>query len=166
MTFEDIIMNIAIGVLSGIVSSIIVTLCFNWLTKKQTEKLELQQELLYVPQYVRQQYSELFSLLTDFNTPFVVKMEFMENIILRFPVFPRIESEYPDLYDEISEFFKTESESIKYIILASKDKAEKANETALNLFLEVYAQELRESNAKLVRSSTKQYLELSPKKKK
>ena len=166
MTLKEILMNIAIGILSGVVSSIIVTLYFNWKSRKQTERLELKQELLYVPQYVRQQYSELFSLLTDFRTPFTVKMEFMENIILRFPVFPRIETEYPDLYDEISEFFKTESEAIKNIILASKDKAEKANETALNLFLEVYAQEMREGNAKLVRASTKQYLELSPKKKK
>ena len=166
MTLKEILMNIAIGILSGIVSSIIVTLYFNWKSRKQTERLELKQELLYVPQYVRQQYSELFSLLTDFRTPFTVKMEFMENIILRFPVFPRIETEYPGLYDEISEFFKTESEAIKNIILASKDKAEKANETALNLFLEVYAQEMREGNAKLVRASTKQYLELSPKKKK
>ena len=166
MTLKEILMNIAIGILSGVVSSIIVTLYFNWKSRKQTERLELKQELLYVPQYVRQQYSELFSLLTDFRTPFTVKMEFMENIILRFPVFPRIETEYPDLYDEISEFFKTESEAIKNIILASKDKAEKANKTALNLFLEVYAQEMREGNAKLVRASTKQYLELSPKKKK
>ena len=166
MTFKEILLNITIGVLSGVVSSVLVTLFFNWKTKKQTERLELKQELLYVPQYVRQQYSELFSLLTDFHTPFVVKMEFMENIILRFPVLPRIESEYPDLYDEISEFSKTENEAIKNIILVSKDKAEKANETALKLFLEVYAQELREGNAKLVKASTKHYLELSPKKKK
>ena len=165
MSWDEIAINIGIGLVSGVVSSLLVTIIFNKIAKSQSARNQLLMELLEVPKYVIKHFSDMYSLICDMSMPFLVKQELLLNTLMDFPIYKMIEQVYPALYEKISEFFSAESKAIKSIILAAKDGKENANAIAAKLFLEEYLEELRKLSAEIPKEATNIYLSLTPKKK-